>query len=38
VQCDVADNKLLVQPESSIDVSSVVAVNMVGVQSKVNAN
>jgi hypothetical protein len=34
----VADKKLLVHPESSIAVSSVVAVNMVGVQSKVNAN
>jgi hypothetical protein len=34
----VADNKLLVHPESSISVSSVVDVNMVGVQSKVNAN
>jgi hypothetical protein len=34
----VADKKLCVHPESSIDVSSIVAVNMVGVQSKVNAN
>jgi hypothetical protein len=34
----VADKKLLVHPESSIAASSVVAVNMVGVQSKVNAN
>jgi hypothetical protein len=34
----VADKKLLVQPESRIAVSSVAAVNMVGVQSKVNAN
>jgi hypothetical protein len=34
----VADKKSLVHPESSIAVSSVVAVNMVGVQSKVNAN
>jgi hypothetical protein len=33
-----ADKKLLVHTESSIAVSSVVAVNMVGVQSKVNAN
>jgi hypothetical protein len=35
---DVADKKLLVQPEFSIAVSSVVVVNMVGVQSKVNVN
>jgi hypothetical protein len=34
----VADKKLLVHPESSIAVSSVVDVSMVGVQSKVNAN
>jgi hypothetical protein len=34
----VADKKLLVHPESSIAVSSIVAVNMVGVQSKFNAN
>jgi hypothetical protein len=34
----VADKKLLVHMESSIAVSSVVAVDMVGVQSKVNAN
>jgi hypothetical protein len=34
----VADKKLLVHPESSIAVSVVVAANMVGVQSKVNAN
>jgi hypothetical protein len=34
----VADKKLLLNLESSITVSSVVAVNMVGVQSKVNAN
>jgi hypothetical protein len=34
----VADNKLIVHPESIIAVSSVVAVKMVGVQSKVNAN
>jgi hypothetical protein len=32
----VAGNKLLLPPESSISVSSVVAVNMVGVKSKVN--
>jgi hypothetical protein len=34
----VADKKILVHPESSIAVSSGVAVNMVGVKSKVNAN
>jgi hypothetical protein len=34
----VTDKKILVHPESRIAVSSVVAVNMVGVQSKVNAN
>jgi hypothetical protein len=34
----VADRKLRVQPESSISVQSVVAVNMIGVKSKVNAN
>jgi hypothetical protein len=34
----VADKKLLVHPESSIALSSVVDVNMVGVQSKVNSN
>jgi hypothetical protein len=34
----VADKKILVQPEYSIAVSSVAAVNMVGVQSKVNEN
>jgi hypothetical protein len=34
----VDDMKLLVHPESSIAVSSVVAVSMVGVQSKVHAN
>jgi hypothetical protein len=38
VHGDVADKKLLVHPESSISVSSVVAVKMVGVQSKVNEN
>jgi hypothetical protein len=30
--------KILLNPESSIAVSSVVAVNMIGVQSKVNTN
>jgi hypothetical protein len=34
----VADKKLLVHPESSISASSVVAVNMVGVQSNINAS
>jgi hypothetical protein len=34
----VADKKLLVHPESSIALLSVVAVNMFGVKSKVNAN
>jgi hypothetical protein len=34
----VAQEKLIVHLESSIAVSSIVAVNMVGVQSKVNAN
>jgi hypothetical protein len=34
----VADTTLLVHPESSIAVSSVVAVKMVGLQSKVNEN
>jgi hypothetical protein len=34
----VAHKKILVHPESRIAVSSVVAVNMVGLQSKVNAN
>jgi hypothetical protein len=38
VHGDVADKKIIAQLESSIAVSSVVAVKMVGVQSKVNAN
>jgi hypothetical protein len=38
VNGDVAEKKLLVHPESSIAVSSVVAVSMVGIQSKVNGN
>jgi hypothetical protein len=38
VNGDVADKKLIVHMESSIAVSSVVDVNIIGVQSKVNAN
>jgi hypothetical protein len=34
----VADKKLLVNTESSIAVSSIVYVTMIGVKSKVNAN
>jgi hypothetical protein len=34
----VADKKLILHPESSIAVSSFVAVKMIGIQSKVNEN
>jgi hypothetical protein len=38
MHCTVADKKICVHPESSIAVSSAVAVKIIWVQSKVNAN